>query len=110
MSAMLAGGHVGLAFVDAAQVSRRGDFVHWTTAETHGLAAPGFAIDLASGSRRVVALMQHANDVGFSRIQEQCSLPVDGVACLSSIITDIAVLRVTTSGLELAEVAPGLDI
>ena len=62
LAAMLAGGNVGLAFVEAAQVSVAGDFVHWTTAETPGLAAPGFAVDMASGARRLVAIMRHTGD------------------------------------------------
>ena len=107
IAAMLAGGHVGLAFVEAAQVSASGDFVHWTTAETLGLAAPGFAVDIASGAGRVVALMTHALDMGLSRIVDHCTLPIDGPRCVSTIVTDVAVLRVTDDGLELAEVAPG---
>ena len=107
IAAMLAGGHVGLAFVEAAQVSASGDFVHWTTAETLGLAAPGFAVDIASGAGRVVALMTHALDMGISRIVDHCTLPIDGPRCVSTIVTDVAVLRVTDDGLELAEVAPG---
>ena len=107
IAAMLAGGHVGLAFVEAAQVSASGDFVHWTTAETPGLDAPGFAVDIASGVGRVVALMTHALDGGISRIIDRCSLPIDGARCISTIITDVAVLRITGEGLALAEVAPG---
>ena len=106
-AAMLSGGHVGVAFVEAAQVSARGDFVHWTTAETLSLAAPGFAVDMASGARRLVAVMTHAHDGGISRIHQQCSLPMDGVGCVSLIVTDIAVIGITESGLELLEVAPG---
>ena len=107
LAAMVAGGNVGLAFVEAAQASVAGDFVHWTTAETPGLAAPGFAVDLASGARRVVAVMQHTGEDGAPRILERCDLPVDGNRCVSLIVTDIAAIRVTAGGLELAEVAPG---
>ena len=106
-AAMLSGGHVGVAFVEAAQVSARGDFVHWTTAETLSLAAPGFAVDMASGARRLVAVMTHAHDGGISRIHQQCSLPVDGTGCVSLIVTDIALIGITESGLELLEVAAG---
>ncbi len=107
VSAMLAAGHVGLAIVEASQVDAQGNFVHWTTAETTILAAPGFAVDLASGARRLVALTPHATDGGISRIVDHCSLPIDGSRCVSLIVTDIAALRVSGSGLELIEVAPG---
>ena len=106
-SAILAGGHVGVAFLEAAQVDSQGSFAHWTTAETVGLAAPGFAVDLASGARRVVALMPHAAPGGVSRLLDRCALPVDGVGCVSLIITDIGVIRIADSGFELVEVAPG---
>ena len=107
LAAMLAGGNVGLAFVEAGQASAAGDFVHWTTAETPGLAAPGFAVDLASGARRVVAIMRHSGDDGAPRILEHCDLPIDGNRCLSLIVTDIAAIRVTGGGFHLVEVAPG---
>ena len=93
MAAMLAGGHVGMAFIEAAQVSSAGDFVHWTTAETPGLAAPGFAVDLASGVRRVVALMEHSRDNGTPNILESCTLPIDGACCVSLIVTDTSAIR-----------------
>ena len=105
VATMLAGGHVGLAFIEAAQVGATGDFVHWTTAETPGLAAPGFAADLASGAGRVVALTPvRSLDERFS-ILDRCDLPVDGVGCVSLIVTDVGVIRVTDTGFELAEVA-----
>ena len=107
VAAMLAGGNIGLAFVEAAQVSAAGDFVHWTTAETPGLFAPGFAADMASGAGRIVALMEHTDGNGNPRILQHCNLPMDGSRCVSLIVTDAAVLRVTDGGLELAEVAPG---
>ncbi len=107
VAAMLAGGNAGLALVEAAQVSASGDFVHWTTAETPGLAAPGFAVDLASGAGRVAVLMEHADGRGSPRILDRCSLPIDGKGCVSLIVTDAAVLRVTDNGLELVELAPG---
>ena len=106
-AAMLSGGHVGVAFLEAAQVSEKGDFVHWTTAETLSLAAPGFAVDMASGARRLVVLMTHAHEGGISRIQPECSLPVDGPGCALLMVTDIAVIGAGQSGLELLEVAPG---
>ena len=72
-----------------------------------GLAAPGFAVDLASGARRVVALMEHSRDNGAPNILESCTLPVDGARCVSLIVTDTSAIRVTDGGLELAELAPG---
>ena len=105
VAAMLAGGHVGLAFVEAAQVDAAGSFAHWTTAETPGLAAPGLAVDLASGAGRVVALLRLSE--GGGSLLERCGHPPDGIGCVSLVVTDAAVFRVTDAGFELAELAPG---
>lgn len=107
VAAMLAGGHVGLAIVEASQVSANGDFVHWTTAETPGLYAPGFAVDMASGAQRLVAAMPLASSAPRPNLLNQCNLPVDGIGCVSLVVTDVGVLRVTDTGLQIAEVAPG---
>jgi 3-oxoacid CoA-transferase A subunit/3-oxoacid CoA-transferase B subunit len=107
LAAMLRGGHVDVAIVQAAQVSRRGDFTHWTTAATSGLFAPGLAVDLAAGARRVVVMMAHSGEDGSPNVVPDCASPIDGVGCVDVIITDLAVIKVTSSGLELLEVAPG---
>ncbi len=109
-AAMLAGGHVGLAFLESAQVSSAGDFVNWTTAESPGLFIPGFAVDAAAGAGRIVALARHPRKNKPPLFLEQCTLPLDGSRCVSLIVTDTAVIRVTDAGLELSEVAPGWTI
>ena len=107
VAGMLRSGRVGLAVLQPAQVSAQGDFVHWTTVATPGLFAPGPAVDLASGARRVAAIMPHNRPDGAPNIVDSIRLPIDGVRCVSMIITDIGVLAVGEQGLELREVAPG---
>ena len=106
-AAMVSGGHVDIAVLQTAQVSQMGDFTHWTTAATPGIFAPGAGVDLASGAGRVIAMMPHTNPDGSPVILSRCSMPVDGVACLSLIVTDAAVIRVGQDGLVLEELAPG---
>ena len=107
LAGMLRGGHVGLAVVEAGQVSAGGDFCHWSTTETAGLAAPGTAVDLAFGAGRVVALLPHTAPDGSPNIVERCGYPVDGLGCVGLIVTDVAVMAVGRGGLELVETAPG---
>ena len=81
-AAMARGAHVDVAVIQPAQVNARGDFSHWTTAATAGIFAPGSAVDLASGARRVIAMMPHTDEDGRSNIVADCALPVDGAGCI----------------------------
>ena len=107
LAAMLRGGQVDTAIIQVSQVSRVGDFTHWTSAETPDLFGPGFSVDLAAGAKRVIALMPHVNEDGSSNVVPECSTPIDGAGCIDLIVTDIAVMGMSASGLELLEVAPG---
>ncbi|MFQ6027076.1 MAG: 3-oxoacid CoA-transferase subunit A [Dehalococcoidia bacterium] len=107
LSGMLRGGKVPAAVVQAAQVSATGDFVHWSTAQTPGVLAPGSAVNLGSGPQRVIAMLAHTQAEGASQVLAECSLPLDGRGCVNTIITDLAVMRVEEGRLRLTELAPG---
>ncbi len=107
VAAMLRGGHVDVAIVEPSQVDPRGSFTHWTTDASDTLHAPGFAVDAASGAGRTIAFMPHTNPDGSPRIVGELSGPPDGLNCIDLVITDRAVIRVSSSGLTLEEIVPG---
>lgn len=98
-AAVIRGGYVNLAVVNAAQVDADGSFA--------GRHPPGSAVDLAAGAHRLIALLPHTDDTGASNIVPGLSSPPDGYRCVNTIITDAAVIDVTDAGLTLAELAPG---
>ncbi len=107
--AMMRGGHLDVCVLGAFQVSVKGDLANWHTGAEGAIPAVGGAMDLAIGAKKVFVMMEHQTRQGESKIVAQCSYPLTGIACVSRIYTDLAVLDVTPEGLVVREMVDGLD-
>ncbi len=106
--AMMRGGHLDICVLGAFQVAANGDLANWHTGAPDAIPAVGGAMDLAIGAKKTWVMMEHTTKTGEAKIVPQCTYPITGLACVSRIYTDLAVLAVTADGLRVERMVNGL--
>ena len=106
--AMMRGGHLDICVLGAFQVSARGDLANWHTGAEGAIPAVGGAMDLAIGAKRTFVMMEHLTKSGESKLVESCTYPLTGLACVSRVYTDLAVIDVGPQGARVVDLVEGL--
>jgi len=64
-------------------------------------------MDISAGAKKLIVCMEHVTKDGAPKIVRKCTYPLTGLACVDTVVTDLAVVDVSPAGLVLREVAPG---
>ncbi len=107
--AMIRGGHVDFTVLGAFEVDVNGNIASWMIPGKL-IKGMGGAMDLVAGAKNIIVTMTHADKHGNSKLLSECKLPLTGVNCITSIITDLAVMEVKDGAFYLRERAPGVSI
>jgi len=106
--AMARSGRVSTIILGAFEVAQNGDLANWSTPK--GSGGIGGAMDLAAGGARLIAICYHCDRDGVSKLVQKLTYPATALACVKSVVTDLAWIDVDADGFLLREFAPGVSV
>jgi 3-oxoacid CoA-transferase len=103
---MARGGRIDTVILGAYEVDQHGSVANWSTADAKR-GGIGGAMDLLSGKGDLIIVMEHVDSKGRPKLRRECTYPLTGKACVSYVVTDLALLRWDGNRFVLEEVASG---
>ena len=107
--AMIRGGHVDVAIMGGLEIDEKGNLANWAV-PGKPLLGVGGAMDLASGAKRLIVTLTHADPDGTSKVVPKCTLPLTAIGVVDLVITDLAVFNYQDGKLTLIELMPGVSL
>ncbi|EHE1474275.1 3-oxoacid CoA-transferase subunit B [Campylobacter upsaliensis] len=107
--AMIRGGHIDLAILGGMEVSQNGDLANYMIPGKL-VKGMGGAMDLVSGAKKIIVVMEHTNKHGETKLKKECTLPLTGKAVVHKLITELGVFEFEGGEMFLVELMQGVSL
>ncbi|EID3271537.1 3-oxoacid CoA-transferase subunit B [Campylobacter upsaliensis] len=107
--AMIRGGHIDLAILGGMEVSQNGDLANYMIPGKL-VKGMGGAMDLISGAKKIIVVMEHTNKHGETKLKKECTLPLTGKAVVHKLITELGVFEFEGGEMFLVELMQGVSL
>ncbi|EAH9284812.1 3-oxoacid CoA-transferase subunit B [Campylobacter upsaliensis] len=107
--AMIRGGHIDLAILGGMEVSQNGDLANYMIPGKL-VKGMGGAMDLVSGAKKIIVVMEHTNKHGETKLKKECTLPLTGKAVVHKLITELGVFKFGRGEMFLVELMQGVSL
>ncbi|EAH5546446.1 3-oxoacid CoA-transferase subunit B [Campylobacter upsaliensis] len=107
--AMIRGGHIDLAILGGMEVSQNGDLANYMIPGKL-VKGMGGAMDLVSGAKKIIVVMEHTNKHGETKLKKECTLPLTGKAVVHKLITELGVFEFERGEMFLVELMQGVSL
>lgn len=107
--AMIRGRHVDVSVLGVLQADESGQIANWSVPGKNIIGVGG-AMDLLSGSRKVICTMMHTTKDGKPKLLKKCTYPITSSRQVDVIITELAVFKFKEGKLCLTELMPGATL
>ncbi|EFO6606653.1 3-oxoacid CoA-transferase subunit B [Campylobacter upsaliensis] len=107
--AMIRGGHIDLAILGGMEVSQNGDLANYMIPGKL-VKGMGGAMDLVSGAKKIIVVMEHTNKHGETKLKKECALPLTGKAVVHKLITELGVFEFENGEMFLVELMQGVSL